>query len=51
MSREDAERIQKEAEQNGKADFSLELEIKDADGEVAALIDGIWQIRQISGGI
>lgn len=47
MSREEVGKIQAEAEENGKADFTLELELKDENDEVVALVNGIWQIRLI----
>ena len=47
MTEEQAEQILKEAEMNGKADFSLELEIKDAKGEIVSVVNGIWQFREI----
>ncbi|MCP4756922.1 MAG: DUF4442 domain-containing protein [Proteobacteria bacterium] len=47
LGREEADRIQAEAEENGKADFALELEIKDAGGETVSLVKGLWQIRKM----
>ena len=47
MSREEAQRIQDEASEKGKCDFVLNLEIKDANDVVVALVDGTWQIRTI----
>ncbi|MBN2283878.1 MAG: YiiD C-terminal domain-containing protein [Deltaproteobacteria bacterium] len=47
LNREEAERIQKVCDEQGKSDFVLNLEIKDAGGTVVALVDGTWQIRQI----
>ncbi len=44
---EEAKRIQDAAEKNGKADFKLELEIKDAEGAVAAVAKGVWQVRKM----
>jgi hypothetical protein len=51
MSREDAVRIQQEAEEKGKADFALDLEIKDTNGEMVCAVSGIWQIRKIPEGM
>lgn len=51
MEKETAERISKEAESTGKADFPLELEIKDASGEVVAIVKGTWQIRKMPEGM
>ncbi len=39
------ERITKEAEENGKAKFFLELELKDAGGEVVAVTTATYQAR------
>jgi len=47
MSKEDAEKIQNEASEQGKCDFVLNLEIKDANDVVVALVEGTWQIRVI----
>ncbi len=50
MSEDEVERIQAEAEANGKADYVLEGELKDESGEVVALSKGVYQIRAITGG-
>ncbi len=47
MSKEDADKIQAEAAENGKADFTMELELKDANDETVSIVSGIWQIRTI----
>ncbi|MEW6264539.1 MAG: YiiD C-terminal domain-containing protein [Thermodesulfobacteriota bacterium] len=47
LAREEAVRLQEEALSKGKADFTLELEIKDAAGEVVSLVSGVWQIRKM----
>lgn len=39
--------IQKTAEEYGKADWSMSLEIINESGEVCCLINGIWQMRKI----
>ena len=49
MSEEEANRIQVEADKNGKADFILEGEIKDETGEIVALSKGTYQIRAVAG--
>ncbi|MBW1709363.1 MAG: PaaI family thioesterase [Deltaproteobacteria bacterium] len=49
MTTEEIERIQAQADENGKADYILEGEIKDASGEVVALSKGIYQIRAVAG--
>jgi hypothetical protein len=51
MSEEDVERIQTEAEEKGKADFTLDLELKDTNGEMVCAVSGIWQIRKIPEGM
>lgn len=51
MSREEADRIQGEAEEKGKADYVMDLEIMDANGETVSLVHGIWQIRKIPEGM
>lgn len=45
MTQEEVDRITAEAGQNGKADFLLEAEVKDAGGEVVALSKGVYQLR------
>jgi thioesterase domain-containing protein len=49
MSEDEVDRIQAEADKNGKADFILEGEIKDETGEVVALSKGTYQIRAVAG--
>lgn len=51
MSEEDANRIQQEAEEKGKADFTLDLELKDTNGERVCTVSGIWQIRKVPEGM
>jgi acyl-coenzyme A thioesterase PaaI-like protein len=48
MSEDEVDRIQTEAETNGKADYVLEGELKDESGEVVALSKGVYQIRAIA---
>jgi len=43
---EEAERIKTMAMADGKADFDLSLEIKDASDEVCSILNGTWQIRK-----
>ena len=47
MSKEGVALVQKEAEENGKADYILDLEIKDKSEAVVAVVHGTWQIRKI----
>jgi acyl-coenzyme A thioesterase PaaI-like protein len=51
MSEEEANKIQQEAEEAGKADFTLDLELKDTAGETVCRVSGIWQIRKIPEGM
>jgi len=44
----EADRIQETAEKEGKADYALELELKDTNGEIVAIVNGTWQIRKMS---
>jgi len=46
MSSEEAEVIQNRAEEEGKADFVLDLEIKDTNGTIVGVVSGTWQIRK-----
>ena len=40
------ERLQTEAEQTGKAEYLLELQLTDASGEVVALSRALYQVRK-----
>jgi len=46
MGEEEAKKIQAEADEKGKADYTMDLEIKDESGEAVALVNGLWQIRK-----
>ena len=46
MSAEEIERLQGEAQANGKAEYVLELQLTDGSGEVVALSRGIYQLRK-----
>jgi hypothetical protein len=50
MGEDEADRIQQEAQEKGKADFTLDLELKDTNGETVSLVHGVWQIRKIPEG-
>jgi len=50
MSEQDTKRLEAEAEKNDKADFELNLELKDDSGETVAEVIGTWQIRKIPEG-
>ncbi len=47
LSSSDVKRIEAETDENGKADFDLELELKDETGTVVTLVNGTWQLRKI----
>jgi len=51
MTPDEARRIQDACDRDGKCNFALSLEIKDAAGEVAALVTGTWQLRKIPEGM
>ena len=48
FSEEEAKRIQETAETEGKADYAMELELKDDGGQTVSIVKGIWQIRKMS---
>ncbi len=48
ISEKEAKHIIDEAEENEKADFPLELELKDESGVIVALVNGTWQLRKIT---
>lgn len=48
LSEEQVAQIREALEEKGKADFTLELELTDAQGEVVSLVQGIWQGRKIT---
>jgi acyl-coenzyme A thioesterase PaaI-like protein len=47
MSEAKVAEIQAETDENGKADFDLQLELKDEEGEVVSTVNGTWQLRKI----
>jgi acyl-coenzyme A thioesterase PaaI-like protein len=51
MTGDEVARIQREAEEKGKADYIMDLEIRDTNGETVSLVHGIWQIRKIPEGM
>ena len=51
LGAEQAARIQAEALEKGKADYVLNLELKDADGEVVSIVAGTWQVRRFPEGM
>ena len=50
MSEEKVKEIKKRLEEKGKADFELDLDIKDPNGQVMAVVHGIWPIRKLPEG-
>ena len=51
MTEQQARGLEAEAERNGKADYELSLQLKDAGGETVAEVGGVWQIRKIPEGM
>lgn len=51
LSAEEASRIETEALEKGKADFALELALRDEGGEVVSIARGTWQVRTIPEGM
>ncbi len=51
LSAEEAARIEAEALEKGKADYELNLELEDANGEVVSIVGGTWQVRVIPEGM
>ncbi len=47
LSAAEITRIEQEATQNGKAEFTLSLELKDAEGVVVAISEGLYQLRRV----
>ena len=46
MDESEVQRIEEEAEANGKSEYILEGEVKDTDGQVVATSRGIYQLRK-----
>jgi hypothetical protein len=46
LSVDEVDAIQREADAQGKADWKMNLEIKDQAGAVCCLIQGVWQMRK-----
>ena len=46
LSTEEINAIQQEADTKGKADWKMNLELKDQAGEVCCLVQGVWQMRK-----
>lgn len=48
LSKAEVDAIQAEAEAKGKADWKMDLEIKDQAGTICCLLQGVWQLRPLS---
>jgi uncharacterized protein DUF4442 len=48
MSPEQIAEIETKAAKEGKADFTLDLELKDSNEKIVSVISGVWQIRSIA---
>ena len=46
---EQAQAIQETADGTGKCDYTLELELKDLQGNICAVVNGVFQMRKIEG--
>lgn len=46
LSQAETDRIATEAETRGKAEFILQTEVRDADGQVVAQAEGVYQLRK-----
>ncbi|MDX9762497.1 MAG: YiiD C-terminal domain-containing protein [Desulfomonilia bacterium] len=42
----EVETIQQAAQQDGKKDWTMDLELKDTHGEVCSIVHGTWQLRR-----
>jgi thioesterase domain-containing protein len=49
-TREKADELENAVRDRGKADFPLEMEIKDAGGNVVSVVTGVWQMRPMPKG-
>jgi thioesterase domain-containing protein len=47
LSEEEVEAVQKEADAKGKADWKMDLELKDKSGQVCCFMQGVWQMRRM----
>jgi hypothetical protein len=46
FSPEEVERLNKEADQAGKANWVMEFELKDAEGNICCIVKGSFQLRK-----
>ena len=47
LSEEEVEAVRKEADAKGKADWKMDLELKDKSGQVCCFMQGVWQMRRM----
>lgn len=47
LSEEQVAAVQQEADEKGKADWKMDLELKDQAGTVCCLMQGVWQMRKM----
>jgi thioesterase domain-containing protein len=50
MTPEEAKRLKKMADDTGKADWVLNLELKDEQGKTCCIVNGNFQMRKVQGG-
>jgi len=48
LSEERVAQIRKDLEEKGKADFTLDLDLIDTQGEAVSLVQGVWQGRKMT---
>jgi thioesterase domain-containing protein len=46
LTEEQVQAIEQAAQEKGKQDWAMDLELKDAQGQVCCLVHGTWQIRK-----
>jgi thioesterase domain-containing protein len=46
LTEEQVQAIEQAAEEKGKQDWTMDLELKDAHGQICCLVHGTWQIRK-----
>jgi thioesterase domain-containing protein len=46
LEEEEVQEIQEAADREGKKDWVMDLELKDANGEVCSVVHGTWQLRK-----
>lgn len=47
LGEEEARAIQESADREGRCDWSMDLQLKDASGKVVSTVHGTWQLRKI----